>query len=489
MKNIFKDFFGKSLIYGLGSSLNGLVGFLLIPFFVNHLYAGEYGCFAMAEMLLNLVLVVLSLGLHITLLSRYPALDSGKRVELIGNLFGFMLVSTAAMEVVITAVYFLDPGLIFSGIKRELFLLVVFISGLETIWLLFATLYRAEGAAVRYIIYSLIQLGVGLVATVGLIVWLGYREEGILYGRLIGNVVLAVLLTPQMSAFRPRFNWNYSMELLKVSLPLVPATFASMWVSMSPRYFINMFGSSEEVGIYTMSAKVAGIVSLLFIQPFSMAWMVAIFNIYRLPEAKKIYARMLTYYMLAGVLFATVLGIVAPGIVGILGKKTFPISSDIIIVISFAHVGYGLLFPLNIGPFVKENIKSILPSYLCSIAISILIGYAFTYYFGAIGASLALLITYLLHSYLILRVSQSMFPIKFEWTRISKILISVLLSWLLLKSLNLYLPSFNVWILPFIHIINVIIFLLIFQFPDAEEINMKNLFLKDFKIYIGNIIK
>jgi O-antigen/teichoic acid export membrane protein len=489
LKNIFKDFIGKSVVYGLGSSLNGLVGFLLIPFFVNHLRAGEYGHYALAEMSLNLVLVILGLGLHIVLLSRYPTLDSGKRVEMVGILFGFMLVSTIAIESVVAAIYFLDPGLIFSGIEKELFLLVVFISGIETVWLLFATLYRAEGAAVRYILYSLMQLGVGLVATVGLIVGLGYREEGILYGRLFGNLVLIGFLIPQMSAYRPRFNWKYSVEMLKVGLPMVPATFSTMWVSMSPRYFINMFATSKEVGIFTMSAKVAGIVSLLFIQPFSMAWMVAIFNIYKLPDAKKIYARMLTYYMLAGIMLATMVSIAAPGIVDILGKKTFPISSDVIIVMALAYVGYGLMYPVNIGPYVKENIKSVLPSYIFSIFISIVFGYACTYYWGPIGACIALLITYLLQSFMILRVSQSMYAVKFEWVRITKILASAFISLILLKRLVIYLPSFGVWLLPFLHIIVVAIFLLLLRFPDEEDINMKNMYLRDFKIYLGNIIK
>ena len=79
MKSVFKDLVGKGLVYGLGSSLNGLVGFVLIPFFLKHLQAAEYGRFALAEMLLNLLLVLLGLGLNISLLSRYPRTDTAER--------------------------------------------------------------------------------------------------------------------------------------------------------------------------------------------------------------------------------------------------------------------------------------------------------------------------------------------------------------------------------------------------------------------------
>ena len=62
MKSAIQDLAAKGLIYGLGASFNGLVSFLLIPFFTHRLTAGEYGRYALAEMVLNLLLVLLGMG-------------------------------------------------------------------------------------------------------------------------------------------------------------------------------------------------------------------------------------------------------------------------------------------------------------------------------------------------------------------------------------------------------------------------------------------
>ena len=65
MKSVFRDLLAKGLTYGLGSSLNSLASFLLIPFFIHRLNAAEYGRFALAEMLINLLGILLGLGMNV----------------------------------------------------------------------------------------------------------------------------------------------------------------------------------------------------------------------------------------------------------------------------------------------------------------------------------------------------------------------------------------------------------------------------------------
>ena len=72
MKSALRELTSKGLVYGLGASFNGLVSFLLIPFFTGRLSATEYGRYAIAEMVLNLILVLLGLGMNVAILARYP---------------------------------------------------------------------------------------------------------------------------------------------------------------------------------------------------------------------------------------------------------------------------------------------------------------------------------------------------------------------------------------------------------------------------------
>ena len=138
------------------------------------------------------------------MLSRYHRLDAGERIRLIGGVFSLLLCTTVGIEGVYLASMWLWGGRILPGVGHESLLLVSAITSVEAIWLLFGTVFRAEGAAWAFIAGSSVQVVVGLVSTIVLIVGRGYRDEGILYGRLIGDLALVLFLLPQLLRYRPR---------------------------------------------------------------------------------------------------------------------------------------------------------------------------------------------------------------------------------------------------------------------------------------------
>src|SRR5207244_8457909 len=104
MKSALGELTIKGLVYGLGASFNGLVGFLLIPFFTGRLSAAEYGRYAIAEMVLNLILVLLGLGMNVAILARYPSVPLAEREGFFGSILTFMLLWTMAFEAVFLGV-------------------------------------------------------------------------------------------------------------------------------------------------------------------------------------------------------------------------------------------------------------------------------------------------------------------------------------------------------------------------------------------------
>src|SRR5438477_12591761 len=100
MKAVLQELASKGAIYGLGASFNSLVGFLLIPFFTGRLSATEYGRYAIAEMVLNLILVLLGLGMNVAILARYPNVPQQDRDKFFASVLTFMVLWTAAFEAV-----------------------------------------------------------------------------------------------------------------------------------------------------------------------------------------------------------------------------------------------------------------------------------------------------------------------------------------------------------------------------------------------------
>src|SRR5437762_7802400 len=162
---------------------------------------------------------------------------------------------------------------------------------------------------------------------------MGYRDEGILVGRLLGDATLfGAVLLPQLGRYRLTGQLAPARDLLRIGVPLIPATFASMWVLNAPRYFLQWYGSVADVGVFAMSSRMAGVIQLLYIQPFAMAWMVSLFTIFKRPDAPRIYARVLTYYVLLGATLALTVGLLAQVLVPMFARQRFPLSSGIVFV-------------------------------------------------------------------------------------------------------------------------------------------------------------
>ncbi len=423
MRSVLRELASKGFVYGLGTSFSGLVSLLLIPFLTHELTAAEYGRYAIAEMMLSLLLVVSGLGMNVVILARYPSVPVAERDRFFGSILSFMVPSAIALAALFLGIAGFGGGKVAPVLDTRLLYLIAGISALESTWLLFATLYRAQGRAWLYIGASALQGTVALVSTVYLILRKGYRDEGILVGRLLADAVLiGLVLLPQMSRYRPNWDPRVARALLRIGLPLIPATFSSMWVLTSPRYFIEWYGSVTDVGVFAMSSKIAGILQLLFVQPFAMAWMVSIFTIFKRPDAERIYARVLTYYVLVGTTAALTIGLLGEVLVPVLARQRFPLSPAIICIIALAQVASGLMYPLNVGPYVLEQTSKVTPVFVASSLLITVLGIAIVPRWGAIGAALALLLVYLVQALLLAGVSQKLYPISHEARRLPKVL-------------------------------------------------------------------
>ena len=433
MKNILAELVTKGGIYALGSSLNGLAGFLLIPFFVENLLPEEYGRFAIADMMLVIFLVISGLGLNIAFLSKYNQVDEKNRRDYVGALFTFVIGTTLFFELVYVVFAITFSNSFFSELSLEMILLVGVIAAIETVWVLFSALYRLKGWAWRFVTISFLQLIFGLVTTVILISSFGFREEGILYGRLAGDMIMLLMLTRVFYRYRPKLgSLNLALETVKMGLPLVPSVFAVTWVMMSPRFYLEQFGSYADLGNFAMAAKLAGLITLVFVNPFGMIWTVLLFKVYSRADAQFVYSRIVTYYILVGGLIAFSLGVFAPALVQYFGTEAFDLSGYVILIFGLCIVLSGMTYVLNVGTWLKGELGKVLPVYLTSVVVCLLLGYLLTPRWGAEGACWALLLTLAIQAGLLINVNRKVYPVPIELVRILKTIGALLFAYIIL---------------------------------------------------------
>lgn len=411
------------MIYGLGASLNGLVGFLLLPFIVHRLTAFEYGRFALAELLLAVLLVICGLGLHVALLARYPKLEPAEARRFVGSVLALMLVSTVVAGLGFAVFALVIGPHVFPELAFEHYVLVGAIAAIEIVLLLVATVFRAEGAAWRYVAIQVIQVAVALALTLVLIAQRGYREEGLLYGRLGGDALVLVLVLPVLVRHRPRAlapAWG----LVRMGGPLVLASFSAMAVAMLPRLVLEQLGDAATVGAYAVDAKLAAIVSIGFVQPFGLVYVAAIGRIAQRADARAVYARVITYYVALGGAATIVVGAAAPWISRTLGKHEFPISPRAIVLLAVSNVAAGLVYPLTIGPYVLERTREVIPVYVGAFVLALALGVPLTWVGGIAGAAAALVIVYVVQGVALAWISHRMYAVPIEGRRLAVVIAS-----------------------------------------------------------------
>jgi len=106
--------------------------------------------------------------------------------------------------------------------------------------------------------------------------------------------------------------------MLRYGAPIVLSALAAMLLDATGRYFLNHYGSLEEVGLYTAGVKITMIMRLLITVPFGMAWGGLVFQIAKNPAAAWIYSRVFEYSAVFAMLIALGLLMFAPLLILIL---------------------------------------------------------------------------------------------------------------------------------------------------------------------------
>jgi O-antigen/teichoic acid export membrane protein len=427
MKLVFKDLLGKGLVYGLGSSLSGLAGFILIPFFIRHLSAAQYGRYALAEMLFNIFLIIVGLGLNVPLLARYANSEGKERDLVVGGVFALSLISGLVFSLIFCLLPYTSIPLM-NRLTQEMVILVAAVVVTETLWQRIATLVRAKGQAIFFSVTNLAKMLASLGLTVFLISVWGMREEGILYGRLAGNALVLLSSFGLHGRYPLIAGMNKALELLKAGWPLVPSALLAAWLTAAPLFFVERFCSIDEIGIYAISTKIAGFLLLIMIGPLNMVYSVMIYSIFKRSDAEQIYARILTYYVLIGLALSLSLAFAGPGLADLFGRNEFHVSSVIIILVSFAFFVYGISYVVTVGFYVCEKTKAMVPAFLLTALLSLPLVGGLTYWFGITGAAAGYMLGFVFLAVALNFLSQRLYRVRYEYRRIGKAFLAAMLA-------------------------------------------------------------
>ena len=413
----------QTAIYGFGSILNKMLGFLLIPLYNNFIPIGEFGNLAVMEITILFLTSILHFGIfsgH----QRYFFIEKEK------NNYGTFLFNNYVGNVIFTLISILPFLLVSSQISVLFFENVSQAGNLRIMfWIVVAEILctlpfqilQFEEKPVRYILLSVFKLTLSFLLTIYFVKNLHFGIEGILYARLIGGGTTAIILLLFVVIPRVTFNWDLSLFWLsiKFGLPAIAGNIGYLIFQMNDRYMLNWLSTDIETGKYSFGYKIANFINLIFVSTIGMSFVPSIFSKEKEGNNMRYYRKMLTYYcfliafIILGFLFfyKDILALVVR-------NKDYWNGLGVVPVLSLSFMVMGMNYFVGIGLFLKNKMHRFLVPSLAAVILNIMMNFFFIPLWGMMGAAYSTLCSQIVYTIILTITAGKQIKIGFEWFKI-----------------------------------------------------------------------
>jgi O-antigen/teichoic acid export membrane protein len=415
--------------YAIGSTANSAAQFLLIPFLVNAFSAAEYGAWAIIEIMVMFVNMIILAGMDIGLMREYWYLDDEEeRRRLAGTVISAVGLLGLALTLVLSFPLFswgnlpLLPRTWQDNFTSSTLWLALAISLVEAIFMILQAIYRIRELAniFAFLSFSKLVMFMGA-AIVG--VELGGGLNGALLGRLIAAITCVII-----SAFlgtryiRLSLDWPRLKSVLHYGMPLLPAGVASYILFASDRFVLQSFYTLEIVAIYTFAYKIATALDILVTRPFATDWAARRFKIATEANPQRKYAAVLMLYLFVAAGIALVIIAFTPLAYSRIAPSNYQASAGVVPIILAAYLIYGLSYPLNIGIMLKDRTLYLAITNWVAAIVCLALNFFLIPRYSMAGAAWATLLAYLVWTTGITIISLRLYPVHYS----GQILLSIL---------------------------------------------------------------
>ncbi|MEP6780421.1 MAG: oligosaccharide flippase family protein, partial [Gemmatimonadaceae bacterium] len=305
----------ESLIYGVSAIFTRFISVFLVPVYTRLFSPEDYGILSLVTSTYAVVAVFAVLALD-SASGRWfwdSELESDRK----------RTIATAAWSQIASAIvfgvalYFASDRLAILVVHRADTALYFRLLAITLPFAQFGTvvsgwlrLQRRPVAATVYALgTSLLQIAVTLFFVVGM----HWGLKGIYSAQVLSLTVGAFAALALLKDWiNPAwFDFVRLKAMLMFALPLIPSALAMWVVGFADRYFVEMFDSTSEVGLFSLGSSLAQGMFLLT-GAFQMAWGPFALSIHKEPDAKRTYAQAFLAYLGVTTFIATGLSLFAP---------------------------------------------------------------------------------------------------------------------------------------------------------------------------------
>lgn len=421
----FKRLSKHSVIYAVGTILNRAAAFLLIPLYTRILSPGDYGTLEIFYATSNVLQTFLGMMIAHSALRFYFEYEGQKqRNAVISTAFLATLgVSLAiAMALWRFSSYFsfrLFQTVDYADFFKIIFLIIV----LEISKEVCLAFFRAKEYSLLFIVVSLLQL----LSQIGLNVYFVFVLRKGVYGILFGNLLSITLVWALIASITVKicgfsFHWRKLKEMLYYGYPFILASVGTVIINNSDRFFLKKFSTLAVVGLYALGYKFGMLFKTLLIDSFALSYGPFRFSIMKNENAKEVYSRVMTYFVLVAAMFSLFIAALAREILTVVSKADFWDAHKVVPVLMLGFIAAGVTYIFQTGIFLVKKTRPVFYITTGAAALMILLNSLLIPRYHMFGAAWAQALTNAFIALATWYVSQRLYPINYEFGRLLKIL-------------------------------------------------------------------
>jgi O-antigen/teichoic acid export membrane protein len=412
-------------MYGLGTVLAKALGFFMIPVYTHYLAPVDYGILEMLDLSMTLLGMFLSMGISPALLRSYAAAPSQEEKRVIVS-SAFIFVTATALITFVLGVGAIRSvsALIFGPSVPPKYLLLSFTSFILGYIVNVPYVYfRAREASGTFVTIYTLSLVLQLLLNVVFIVVFQLGLSGVLVSAIIClGLQVIPLSTWLVHETGLRLMRRPLEEMIRFGLPLIFSNMALFTLNFSDRFFLKHLQSLDVVGIYAVGYKFGFMVSYLVIQPFLVMWQSRMYIIFEKDDHPKIFLQISVLYSLVLTYVATAIAILSPEIVHFMVDPKFSASKDVIPIVSFAYVIWGVGYYAQLGMFLTNRTGIIGVLSVAAAGLNLALNYFLILRYGMLGAAWATILSFLAIAVANYSFSQKLLPLPLGIGRVAGLL-------------------------------------------------------------------
>jgi O-antigen/teichoic acid export membrane protein len=411
-----------TLVYGIGSALQAASGFILIPLYTRHFDPATYGVFALLTLVSTFAASGFSLGAATSLARSYydyPTDNERRRVVATSI---YLVVAGGLVAVGVASAFgsLLAQRLIGDPVYAPQLRLMVVMS-------MFAQIAGVLFVLARFRRRSMLVVTTNIVALVGtsLLIWYLLQAEHLglmapILGMLVSQVAQVLWLCWALRDTLAFVGMRREIPIqLAYGLPAALVNVLYYAMDSVDRFLLNQMTDTATVGVYSLGYRIAFIINLALVQPFTQIWAPMRMEHRLDPHAPRLFAVILRYYLLAGLAFTLVVGAFAPELIEVIsGRPQYSKAYEVISLVMLGYLAYGTINIVDPGIIFQRRLSFHVMNFAAGLALNFLLNWLMIPSLGIVGAGLATLITYTFVAVLAGALSNRLYPMTWDLGRI-----------------------------------------------------------------------